>query len=300
MAASTPMHTRLRSRDRQSDKQVPLSAQARSYLAIYPAPHCGRRVFFAHNPDRSRLPRPETRMRDLHWRPARPKLGRCVWSIWCSDCSFCSISGPCAGVRSPYPSIATRSPAAWCIARPDGYRPVAEIPLGGLTPVFFAELPAAGSLNPALIAAFHREKDGADVRRTHMFEGRFENTYIPRQRLPEMSALDDFAVAAAAQILGRQPLRHGFWFNEMAPGHSTTLHSHEEDDELLSAVYYLLCPEDSGRLLLHDDEALITVTPHPGLLVLFPPDLPHEVEKNTGAGTRLSVAFNFGPAGPAT
>jgi hypothetical protein len=55
------------------------------------------------------------------------------------------------------------------------------------------------------------------------------------------------------------------------------------------------CPADSGRLVLHDDEAVITVTPRPGLLVLFPPDLPHEVEEHRGQGTRLSVAFNFGP-----
>ena len=175
-----------------------------------------------------------------------------------------------------------------------------ELPLGRLTPVHFAELPDAGSLNAALIAAFDREKDAEDVRRSHMFEGRFENIYIPRQRLPELSPLGNFAVAVAAQILRRSPLRHGFWFNEMAPGHGTTLHSHEEQDELLSGVYYLSCPENCGRLVLHDDDATILVTPRPGLLVLFPPDLPHEVETNTSNGTRLSVAFNFGPPNSAT
>lgn len=170
-----------------------------------------------------------------------------------------------------------------------------EVPVSRLTPVYFAELPAAGIINPTVIDAFEREKDAQDIKRTHMFAGRFENIYIPRQRLPELAPLTEFVEAAAKQVLERSRLRHGFWFNEMYPGHSTTLHSHEEEDELLSAVYYLECPDNSGRLVLHDDDAEVLVTPRPGLLVLFPPDLPHRVEKNASQGTRLSVAFNFGP-----
>ena len=154
---------------------------------------------------------------------------------------------------------------------------MAEIPVSQLTPIYFAELADASIINPALIAAFKREKDAQDIKRTHMFAGRFENIYIPRQRLPELVPLTDFVEAAAKQVLGRSPLRHGFWFNEMHPGHSTTLHSHEEEDELLSAVFYLECADNSGRLVLHDDEAELLVTPWPGLLVLFPPDLPHRV-----------------------
>ncbi len=177
---------------------------------------------------------------------------------------------------------------------------VTEIAIDSLTQVYFAEVPRAASLNTALIDAFARERDADHVRRTHMFDGRFENIYVSGQRLPELAPLSEFAVAAATQILQRSPLRYGFWFNEMAPGQGTSLHSHEEVDELLSAVYYIAVPEDSGRLILHDDEALVLVEPRPGLLVLFPPELPHEVEQNTGSGTRLSIAFNFGPPNSAT
>ena len=169
-----------------------------------------------------------------------------------------------------------------------------------LAPVYFAEMPDAEKVNPHLIAAFERENQAADIKRTHMFAGRFENIYIPHQRLPELAPLSEFVVAAATQILHRSPLRHGFWFNEMHPGHSTTLHSHEEEDELLSAVCYLTCPENSGRLILHDDDAQIVVRPRPGLVVLFPPDLPHEVEENASRDIRLSIAFNFGPPNSAT
>ncbi len=164
-----------------------------------------------------------------------------------------------------------------------------------VAPVYFAELPEAERTVTAVAAAFAREKDADDLKRTHMFGGRFENIYIPRDRLPELAPLSDFVLRTAAEILGRDTLRQGFWFNEMHPGNRTTLHSHEEADELLSAVCYLLCPQDSGRLILHDEEARIVVDPRPGLVVLFPPDLPHEVEQNTGSGTQLSIAFNFGP-----
>lgn len=167
-----------------------------------------------------------------------------------------------------------------------------------LSHVYFAELPNANSINTALISAYQREKGAEDLRRTHHFGGRFENVYIPAERLAEFGPVNDFVRHNAMQILGRHSLRQGFWFNEMHPGHRTSLHSHEELDELLSAVYYIQCPPDSGKLLLHDDDALITITPRPGMLVLFPPDLPHEVEENQAQTFRLSVAFNFGPTDP--
>jgi hypothetical protein len=166
--------------------------------------------------------------------------------------------------------------------------------------IHFADLPQAQTVNRRLIEAFEREKDAPDVRRTHMFEGRYENTYVPLARLPELAPVSTFALRKAEQLLHRRGLRQGFWFNAMPPGSRTTLHSHEETDELLSAVYYVQCEKNSGRLLLHDGEAQIAVTPRSGLLVLFPPDLPHEVEQNASAAMRLSVAFNFGPPNSVT
>lgn len=170
-----------------------------------------------------------------------------------------------------------------------------ELQPSAITPIHFAEIDSADSINAALAAAFRRESAREGVRRTHMFGGRFENTYIDAEDLPELRPVHEFALASACRILGRDTLHSGFWFNEMPPGHNTSLHTHEEDDELLSAVYYVTAPQNGGRLLLHDDEAEIAVTPRAGLLVLFPPDLPHEVEVNASDQTRLSVAFNFGP-----
>ena len=102
---------------------------------------------------------------------------------------------------------------------------------------------------------------------------------------------------AALKILGRSgELRCGYWFNQMGPGHQTSLHTHDEDDELLSAVYYVTAPNNSGDLVMEASPVSIRVRPSPGLMVLFPPTLAHAVETNQSGQDRLSVAFNFGPA----
>jgi hypothetical protein len=149
--------------------------------------------------------------------------------------------------------------------------------------------------NAAIARALQAVKDHPAVRRTHHLHGRFENTYVPAELMPELAPLLDWVRGQARQVLHMDELRCGFWFNEMGPGHRTSLHSHEEEDELLSAVYYLQVPPDSGRLVLWDGDTAHRIAPQEGMLLLFPPQLPHEVEENHSSATRLSVAFNFGP-----
>jgi uncharacterized cupin superfamily protein len=86
----------------------------------------------------------------------------------------------------------------------------------------------------------------------------------------------------------------GFWFNAMQPGDKTARHNHDEEDELLSCVYYITAPQNSGDLLLFDQDETLRVTPEAGKLVLFSPKLAHAVEENRSDQQRLSVAFNFG------
>ena len=45
----------------------------------------------------------------------------------------------------------------------------------------------------------------------------------------------------------------------MDAGQRTTLHHHDENDELLSAVYYIRVPENSGNLILHDAGKKISI-----------------------------------------
>ncbi len=158
------------------------------------------------------------------------------------------------------------------------------------------------ALNETLLSGFLRLQDEHDVRKTHLFEGRYENIYLNETHIPELTALIETATKAAESILNIQNLRAGYWFNYMPPGSTTTLHTHDDDDELLSGVYYVHVPENSGNLIIHknaqdDARNKIEITPEAGKFVFFKPNAPHEVGKNLSAEHRLSIGMNFGKPG---
>ena len=155
----------------------------------------------------------------------------------------------------------------------------------------------ATHLNPQLIAAFKREIS-QPAKQSHYFYGRFENIYFEPDQLPELRPLLS-ALHQAAQTICGQKLRevsNGYWLNQMAPGQRTSLHSHDETDEILSAVYYLHVPKQSGNLVLHPPTGPQIITPQAGQALFFAPTLAHEVEENQSSQTRLSLALNFAPA----
>jgi hypothetical protein len=160
-----------------------------------------------------------------------------------------------------------------------------------------ALLPDAEAVNRRIAETFSALREPDFTRRTHFFGGRFENLYVERERIPALAPVLHHAQACARQILGRGPrsLRIGFWLNAQGPGQSTSEHTHEELDELLSGVYYVQVPPGSGDLLLRDGHFRVQVTPVAGMFVFFPPNLPHSVEANGSDRQRLSIAFNFGP-----
>lgn len=166
-----------------------------------------------------------------------------------------------------------------------------------LFPLHSVRLAQSGDYNAQLALACEQVADAPDTGRSHFVQGRFENLYPPRDRLPLIEPLISAVSQAARRILGRtDDFRVGFWINRMAPGHLTSRHSHEENDELLSAVYYVQVPQDSGQLVFHQQGASLRITPEAGMLLLFAPWLEHEVDPHRGEGVRLSVAFNLGPA----
>jgi hypothetical protein len=153
-------------------------------------------------------------------------------------------------------------------------------------------------LNASLYARF-LELSGTDrIRQSHHFEGRFENIYIEEADIPEIATVLDVMKKQAGKLLGvaADTLKAGFWFNAMEAGHRTMPHHHDENDELLSAVYYIRVPENSGDLILHDDGRKVRIHPQEGKLVMFAPGMLHEVTEHLGSGLRLSVAMNVGPA----
>ena len=157
-------------------------------------------------------------------------------------------------------------------------------------------IPDATALNLQIESGYAREKRKPDTRQSHFFAGRFENIYIDAERLPELSTLLQRVREYAGLILKvpHKNLRVGFWFNEMGPGHRTLEHSHDDDDELLSAVYYIRVPAHSGDLVLSALHEKIQVSPVAGQLLFFKPDLLHEVLENKSNETRLSIGMNVG------
>ena len=152
-------------------------------------------------------------------------------------------------------------------------------------------------LNASLYERFMDLSGTERVRQSHHFGGRFENSYIDEADIPDIATVLNVVRQQAGQLLGipAESLKAGFWFNAMEAGHRTTLHHHDENDELLSAVYYIRVPENSGDLILHDGDRKVSIQPQEGKLVMFAPAQLHEVTAHLGTGLRLSVGMNVGP-----
>ncbi len=116
------------------------------------------------------------------------------------------------------------------------------------------------------------------------------------EQIPALKPVLQAARQGAARFLHQKEisLSVGFWINDMGPGHVTVPHTHDEDDELVSAVYYVRVPENSGDLVLTRGVASTRITARQGMFVFFAPDVMHEVTENKSGGTRLSIGMNFG------
>jgi hypothetical protein len=163
--------------------------------------------------------------------------------------------------------------------------------------------PEAAELNRLILDGYSQIGEQDLQRRSHHIAGRYENIYIERERIPAIGRVMVQAEDNARTILQRailqqpgQALRSGFWFNDMGPGQSTSEHNHDEDDELLSGVYYVHVPENSGDLIIMDQHSRTIVSPQAGMFVFFAPSVLHSVSVNQSAERRLSLGMNFGPA----
>ena len=134
-------------------------------------------------------------------------------------------------------------------------------------------------------------------RRSHFFQGRYENIYLFDNAIPQLATITRYALEFAAELMGIDvgEIKLGFWLNCMQPGQLTIPHRHDDDDELLSGVYYVRVPPKSGCLLLHDQGDVIRIEPREGQFVFFRPDVLHEVSPNESRQARLSIGMNFGP-----
>lgn len=160
------------------------------------------------------------------------------------------------------------------------------------------KLDNADIINRALIHGFEQHIHDADIKKSHFFNNRYENIYIDSSKIPEITTILNTAVKLAAEILcmPATQLKAGLWFNAMGKGDITLPHRHDDDDELLSAVYYVRIPDNSGKLILSHRNFRTQVEPEAGLFVFFPADMLHEVTANQNNEMRLSLGINIGPA----
>jgi hypothetical protein len=149
-------------------------------------------------------------------------------------------------------------------------------------------------LNDALLHGFLEHQHDPDIKRTHLFGGRYENIYLTSRQIPQLRDLLDEACDHASHFLNIDDLQAGCWFNFMPGGAVTSAHSHDDFDELMSAVYYVSVPENSGNLIIHEGDKRHVISPQEGMFVFFAPDVVHEVSKNMSSDDRLSIAINFG------
>ncbi len=164
--------------------------------------------------------------------------------------------------------------------------------------IHVAFLPEASLINQQIRDAYQKLGEQDLLRRSHFFNGRYENLYLDRGLIPAIGSVMEQAEILAKNILQvKHDLRSGFWMNDMGPGHVTTEHDHDDDDELLSGVYYVHVPENSGDLVVLDKKinTRTLVTPQAGMFVFFAPTILHSVTANLSDERRLSMGMNFGP-----
>lgn len=154
-------------------------------------------------------------------------------------------------------------------------------------------------INKKVLEKFELLTDDDFKEKTHLFNGRYENIYLELNKIPGLEIIVSTALENAANILNvkKEKLVYGFWLNAMAAEDVTTAHTHDDDDELLSCVYYIKVPENSGDLIITDNNKKTIIKAEEGMFVFFSPDTLHEVSRNESNQSRLSIAFNFGLMG---
>lgn len=163
--------------------------------------------------------------------------------------------------------------------------------------IYSLQLDHYQTLNQKLIEGFLQYRDKPDIKQTHFFHQRYENIYLDEQHIAAIADIKKAAINSAASLLNKEAntLKAGLWFNAMEKNHITTAHRHDDDDELLSAVYYIQVPENSGDLEFTQQRCTTYLKPQAGMMAFFPPSLMHRVLENKSDELRLSLGINIGP-----
>jgi len=158
-------------------------------------------------------------------------------------------------------------------------------------------MPDAAEINQQIMDGYLQLREQDLIKRSHFFGGRYENLYLERERIAAIGRVLEQAESYAKNLQKnpQQKWRSGFWINDMGPDEVTTEHNHDDYDEILSGVYYVQVPQDSGELVIVDKYSRTLLTPRAGMFVFFAPDVLHSVSKNLSGERRISIGMNFGP-----
>lgn len=167
--------------------------------------------------------------------------------------------------------------------------------------IFRGHLPDHAQRTSRLLHELHAGMK--DFSFSHKIGGRWENSYLPIEKVPSVRDIIRPARDLAVNLYGGKlvalydppfGLEHPpFWFNLATTGESTGVHNHARESEV-SGVYYLEVPIDSGDLFFRSDgKEDFSLVPKAGSVVLFPSELRHGVRMNSSSGKRISLAFNL-------
>ncbi len=189
------------------------------------------------------------------------------------------------------------------------------------TPIWRFEFSDYESVNAAILEELERigwdrldERQRAIFHPSHSFS---EDRFVSVDEVPSMRVVLELFVSACNAIARERnwdtrekkvSLRN-FWIHATPPGDLTQFHNHKPD--LLSGVYYVDKPEDSGDLIFVDvnpyheySPSVLPGTTDPitrpemtfeavaGTMLIFPAWLPHKAPKNNSTRRRVSISFN--------
>ena len=136
-------------------------------------------------------------------------------------------------------------------------------------------------------------------RYSHKIGGRWENVYVPVERVPSARPILSLAGAEASRfggehvVCGHGILEDSFWFNRMEAGDETRWHNHKSG-AAFSGVCYLQVPKSSGAFLYRTSEGEErSLVPESGDVLFFPPSMNHAVAPGQNESPRVSLAFNL-------
>lgn len=167
--------------------------------------------------------------------------------------------------------------------------------------ILSCSLPGHEELNRDLLSDL--DKGRPDFTYSHRINNRWENSYLPIEKVPAAKEVIKCARNVAVHSYGKRLLalykpvgncrRLPFWFNLAESGEITGVHDHASA-ATVSGVYYLLTPLRSGNLFFRaEGEADFVVEPVEGKFMLFPSSLRHGVTENSSSSIRISLAFNL-------